>query len=144
MDRGAEDGVLDHDLAVRGHLGHLVLRVADELHAELPSLLVHGLPEAVGPDVLVQDVDLGLGVLLLDLDGVLDRLGAAHAAAVGRLSVPGTNALDHDHVLGGELAFHEGLLQLVLGDHLLVLAVVVLGRDVGLGAGGDHDGSGLQ
>ena len=66
---------------------------------------------------------------LLQLQGVLDRLGAAVAAAVGPLGVPGADALDHDDALCRQdpgVLFGDQLFQLPLGDHLRGRALEVL------------------
>ena len=75
---------------------------------------------------------LAPGSLRLMLERVLDRLRAAHAAAVGVLFVAALDALDHHDgrvalalQLGRQLARGQRRLELALRDHVRVLAVQV-------------------
>ena len=137
----AEDGVVRlHEVAVV--LGQLVLALAaEEPDSELAGLVVEVLAEGVGPDVLVDDGDVGGRVVHLDLDGVPDRTGAADTAAVADLLVPGTDALDEDDVLSGELSGSDLLLELHIGEDLGVGTVVVLDRLVLCGSDCEQNGS---
>ena len=81
----------------------------------LPGLLVIILLQTEGPDVAVDDGDIPVRIGFLQLQGVLDGLGTAVAAAVGPFFVPGSDALDHDD------AFCPHGLRVLLGDELLQL-----------------------
>ena len=95
MNAGGEDDVVRSDL--HRHAERLVndayvqpvrilrnfrfaaLVVADKDDALLARLRVVALLEAVGPDVAVENVNVGLRRECLDHQGVLDRFGTAHA-----------------------------------------------------------------
>ena len=113
----------DQPRAVGADLRLAILVVADELHVELPGLLVEVLLEPEGPDVAVEDGDVPAGIHFLELEGVLHGLAAAVAAAIGTLGRARADALDHDHAAG---ALHPFVLG---GDHLFQIA---LGQDVRL------------
>ena len=55
--------------------------VADKDDARVAGGLVGGLAKAVGADLAVEDIDVEVGPELLELEGVLDGLGAADAAS---------------------------------------------------------------
>jgi len=55
--------------------------------------------EAVSSDLLIEDDHPGLRIQLLELEGVLDGMGAADAAAIGAAFVAGAYALDHYYCL---------------------------------------------
>ena len=82
-----------------GHHRFVVQGVPDEDHAQFPGLFVEQFPLAVGPDVPVEDVYVGVRILLLDGDGLRNGRGAADPRAVGPVVVPRAHALDkHDAV----------------------------------------------
>ena len=123
VDIGALDG---HEQPVLpGDDRRLFFIVPEEDDAGVAGHPVVFLPEAVGPHVAVEDVDVGIGISLLDGQGVLHRHGAADAAAVGTLVVAGAGALDHDDVLGAavEAVLMEPLFQFALGQDIFRLAV---------------------
>ncbi len=82
--------------AVSCHCRLSVLFISQENDPLFPRFGVICLPETVGAYVSVQDIYIRVGILLLDFQGVLDRLTAAHARAVRPFLVAGTHTLDHD------------------------------------------------
>ena len=74
-------------------LRFLVVLEPDEGHSEPGGFLVVLLPEPVGPDVPVEHVDLGVRVLLLDLDRRRHRARAADAGAVRVALLTGAHTL---------------------------------------------------
>ena len=131
LDLGSESGVVGlDDVSVVG--GQLVVDgVPQELDSQLAGPVVELLAEGVGPDVLVDDGDVGHRVLHLDLDGLAQGSCAADTAAVGDVLGPGSDALDERDVLSVEGSVLDLLLRDGLGHDLGVLSVVVLGGLVG-------------
>ena len=109
---GSESGVVGlHDVSVVG--GELVVHgVPQELDSQLAGPVVELLAEGVGPDVLVDDGDVGHRVLHLDLDGLAQGSCAADTAAVGDVLGPGSDTLDERDVLSVE----GSVLDLLLRD----------------------------
>ena len=87
-----------HAGAVLRHLGPAVFLVAQEDDSLFPRFGIICLPKTVGADVPVEDIHIRVGILLLDLQGVLDCLATAHARAIGPLLVARSHTLDHDDV----------------------------------------------
>ena len=79
----------------RRHDRRPLLLVADEPHPGPSRLQVIFLQEAVGHDVPEEDHHVEAGLGLLELQGVLYRVGAANPAAIRPLLVPRPDALDH-------------------------------------------------
>ncbi len=77
--------------------------VADKGHPLVAGLLIILLSEAISAHFPIQDIDVRFGALFLDLQSVLDGLGAADSTAIGPLRFPRTHALDHHHARGGLL-----------------------------------------
>ena len=100
-DRIGEVGAFERDdqAVVVGHLRRRVRRVTDEHHPGFARLLIVNFPEAVGPDIAVKHIDIGVGVAFLDVQCVFDGHRAADAAAIRMLFVARADALDHDDVL---------------------------------------------
>ena len=83
LERFGEVGALqaDDQALIIAHLRRRFRRVADKDDTGLARLLVVEFPEAVSPDVAVEDEDVGGGVLFLDGQRILDGHRAADAAA---------------------------------------------------------------
>ena len=125
------------------HLGGGLRLIADKLDIILRSLPVIILGKPVSPHIPEEDVDILRGILLLELQGILDRMTAADPGTVVPVFVPAAHTLDHHQALAiddrfvapGNLFF-----QLQLGHHPLVLPVKVFRGLVFLGADGDDGG----
>ncbi len=139
----ADDGVGDAHLELLGaglDLGLVVQVVAEENDAGVACGLVGGLAKAIGADLAVEQIEFQVGAKLLEFEGVLDRLGAADAGAIGAVRLAGAGALDHDHgASGGEGAVGDLEFELALGEDAGVLAVEVLGGWGRDSAGGDDE-----
>ncbi len=145
VERFGEVGALEanHQALVIAHLRRRLRRIADKDDAGLARLLVVKFPEAVSPDVAVENEDVGRGILFFDGQGILDGHGAADTAAEGMLVVARADALDHDDILslGGIGLVMQEFFQFNLRQDARGAAVHELG---GLGrarACGDDDGA---
>ena len=134
--RHAQGLVEDRDLECMGvprHLGLAVLVVAHKDDALLAGLGVVALFEAVGTDVPVKDVHVGLGGERLDAQGVLDGVGATHPGTVGVVGISRSHALDHDDCFCGLIPFPrqeavpggEAGFEIALRDDTIVLSIQV-------------------
>ncbi|MEJ2327769.1 MAG: hypothetical protein P8Y25_13570 [Chromatiaceae bacterium] len=127
-ERTTVHGVFMEVLGMGLDLGLVVQVVAEKDHASIAGGLVGGLAEAIGAEVAVEEVEVEVWAELLQLEGVLDRLGAADAGAIGSVGLAGADALDHDHGAGGgQGAVGDLELELALGEDAGVLAVEVVG-----------------
>jgi len=84
-------------------------------------------------------VDVGLGVELLDVKGILDGRLAADSRTIGPLGRTGAHALDHDNPFGLEGPIPELLLQFYLGNDILPVVPIEAFGSEGHGPGGNHD-----
>jgi hypothetical protein len=129
----------------RTGLGRLDLRRAIRMirnkdHACIPRPGERRLAETIGHDVPVQDENLGRRVFLLERQCVLQRRGAANAAAVIPRLPAGVGALDHHHQIqapGLQASAGHPPLQLGLGQDRWA-------DPVGMGSGGGLDAAGRQ
>ena len=105
-------------------------RVANEEHAGRAGLLEVDLPETVRANILGQHDHPCIGPLSLDLECVLDGLGAADAAAVRVIIISGLDTLDHDDSgslaqFGVQSVAGKLLLQFALRYHTVIRPVQV-------------------
>ena len=130
------------DLAVHVRHHRFVLQgVANEDDPGLPGFLVERLPLPVGPHVPVNDIDIAVGIDVLEFQRTLHRMGAADAAAVGTLRLPGTHALNENgglDVLEGGVLFPEPAIQFLMGHDSGILAEEVFIGLKFLAAGSDN------
>src|SRR5208282_6004190 len=107
-ERLVEDGDLE-SVAIRRYFRLAIFLVADECDAELPRPGVILFLETVGTDVAVEDVHMRVRRQFFYLQRIFDRLGAAHARAIGPFFVSRTDALDHYHRFLLTIRFQEGI-----------------------------------
>jgi hypothetical protein len=122
------------------HSRRVVLVKLEKDNPMLPGFSIVVLHEAIGPDIPVQDVHVGLRVELFDVEGILHGILAADAGAVGIFFIPGSHTLDHDHItkIIGPLIF-KALAQFNLGRHPVIFAISELLWHILIGTGGEDN-----
>jgi len=116
---------------------HIVNVVVNALAARIPERpLVVG---AIHLNVAIEDMDVGLGIELFDVQGILDGRLAADPRTIGALGGSGAHTLDHDHPFGVEGAVPKLLFQFNLGDHILpVVPIQSFGSERQRSGGNDN------
>ncbi len=67
-----------HAILGRCHLGRVLRRIPEEQNTLLPGFFIVLLQKTIGPDIPIQDIDVGIRVIFTDMQRILYGVLAAY------------------------------------------------------------------